>query len=228
MKDFLKWLGVNEKIAKIVVWILIAMIMLILTNTLLESLGLPFYKITVENIGKMIKSPIFLEYILSWLITLLNFYSIIFLVFRIKEFKKIFPYSILYLIGLIIVMTVLNQYVLGEIYIFVGTLLFIYFYSGKRLKYTLYGVLSFILNTVIQYIWYTYKAKFIDYSNVSQALRSYLVLDYFIIMFVIILAKEIYIKKRGDKNDSKLVLDRNIRQREENSKQDSKEISKKR
>ena len=53
MKDFVKWLGVNEKVAKVVVWLLIIMVMLILTNTMLESLGFPFYKITYQNIRKI-------------------------------------------------------------------------------------------------------------------------------------------------------------------------------
>ena len=53
MKDFCKWLGVNEKIAKVVVWVFIFMISLIIINTALESIGLPFYKLTVANLSKV-------------------------------------------------------------------------------------------------------------------------------------------------------------------------------
>ena len=55
MKEFVKWLGVNEKIAKIAVWMLLFMVFLILFNTLLDSLGLPFYKVTVENLSNILK-----------------------------------------------------------------------------------------------------------------------------------------------------------------------------
>ena len=53
MKDFVKWLGVNEKVAKIAVWMLIFMGFLIIINTALDSLGLPFYKVTVENLSNI-------------------------------------------------------------------------------------------------------------------------------------------------------------------------------
>lgn len=52
MKEFCKWLGVDEKIARVVVWIAIFMMMLVLTNVMLESVGLPFYKLTAENLSK--------------------------------------------------------------------------------------------------------------------------------------------------------------------------------
>lgn len=53
MKDFIKWLGVNEKIAKLVVWIFVIMIGLIIFNFFFESLGLSYYKITYENLSKI-------------------------------------------------------------------------------------------------------------------------------------------------------------------------------
>lgn len=53
MKEFCKWLGVSEKFAKVVVWIFIAMVLLIITNSMLESVGLPYYKLTIENLSKI-------------------------------------------------------------------------------------------------------------------------------------------------------------------------------
>ena len=50
MKDFIKWLGVNEKIAKVAVWLLIIMVFLIMTNAMLESIGFPNYQLTYANI----------------------------------------------------------------------------------------------------------------------------------------------------------------------------------
>ena len=229
MKEFLKWLGVNEKIAKIVVWILIAMIVLIVINTTLESIGLPFYKITAENIGKIIKSPKLIEYMISWAIAWLNFCSIIFLVFRIKEFKKIFPYSILFIVIQIIVEVILKcNYVISQISIVSFLLIFCYLYSNKKIKYIFYGIISFVINTIIQGICYMYKVRFIDFEKMSQALKGILGIDFFIIMLVVILVKEIYLKKRGEKDDSQLAMVGNIRQRKESSKQNSKKINKKR
>ena len=53
MKDFIKWLGVNEKIAKVAVWMLIFMVALIIVNTALESLGFPHYAITYDNLKQI-------------------------------------------------------------------------------------------------------------------------------------------------------------------------------
>ena len=97
IKDFCKWLGVSEKIAKLVIWLFIGMCFLIVTNIMLESVGLPYYKITVDNLAKINFGKV-IDYVFACIISLLNFYSMIFLIFRIKEFKKIFPYSILYII----------------------------------------------------------------------------------------------------------------------------------
>ena len=68
MKEFCKWLGVSEKFAKVVVWIFIIMSMLIVTNIMLESVGLPYYKLTVENLSK-IDYPKMFEYLLAWIAT---------------------------------------------------------------------------------------------------------------------------------------------------------------
>ena len=88
MKEFCKWLGVSDKTAKVVVWIFILMSFLIVTNVMLESVGLPFYKLTVENLSK-INYPKLLDYGISWIIVLLDFYGVMFLIFPIKDFGKI-------------------------------------------------------------------------------------------------------------------------------------------
>lgn len=194
MKDFIKWLGVNEKIAKIIVWLLVAMVMLIIINAAFDSLGLP-YKLNIKNIAKL-QDRGYLKYLSAWLLTVANFLSIIMLVFRVKEFKRIFKYSILYLILNIIINETINYSVL-QIFIFFYIILFCYFYSKRDWKYAIYGFASLTIDTVIQYICYLYKLKFIDYSTVSPLAKNILSIDYFIIMAVIILVKEIYLKKRG-------------------------------
>lgn len=55
MKEFTKWLGINDKLAKIITWILIAMIMLIIINTALKSVGFPECQITYDNIKNLFK-----------------------------------------------------------------------------------------------------------------------------------------------------------------------------
>ena len=195
MKEFCKWLGVDEKIARVVVWIAIFMIMLIIVNAALESVGLPFYRITVENLSKL-NYGIVVNRIFQSIITLLNFYTIIFLVFRIKEFKKILPYSILYVILNYLFGSI--GYVYAQIFIPVFLIIFCYFYSGKNIKVALFGIISLIFNAVVQYLCYLYKLRFIDYKKLTifnQVLTS---IDFFIIMFTIILVKEIYIKNKKE------------------------------
>lgn len=195
MKEFCKWLGVDEKIARVVVWIAIFMMMLIIVNAALESVGLPFYRITVENLSKL-NYGIVVNRIFQSIITLLNFYTIIFLVFRIKEFKKILPYSILYVILNYLFGSI--GYVYAQIFIPVFLIIFCYFYSGKNIKVALFGIISLIFNAVVQYLCYLYKLRFIDYKKLTifnQVLTS---IDFFIIMFTIILVKEIYIKNKKE------------------------------
>ena len=55
MKEFTKWLGINDKLAKIIIWILIAMIMLIIINAALKSVGFPECQITYDNIKNLFK-----------------------------------------------------------------------------------------------------------------------------------------------------------------------------
>lgn len=194
MRDFIKWLGVNEKVAKVAVWLLIIMVSLIIFNAAFESLGFPYYKITVDNLSKINPHKAF-EVVLSWLVTFLNFYSIIFLVFRVKEFRKTLKYAVLYLV-LCIVVNIIFGYAATQIFMILYIILFSFFYSEKNWKYILFAIISMVVNAIVQYIWYMYKARFIDLSTINQWVRSLLVLDFFIIMAVIILVKEIYIKKK--------------------------------
>lgn len=55
MKKFTKWLGINDKLAKVITWILIAMLMLIIINAALKSVGFPEYQITYYNIKNLFK-----------------------------------------------------------------------------------------------------------------------------------------------------------------------------
>lgn len=196
MKDFLKWLGVNEKVAKVAIWLFIIMVCLIVVNTALDSLGLPYYKITVDNLQK-INSHKVLEYFASYLMVLLNFYMLIFLVFRVKEFKKIFPYSILYLILNIVTYTEFG-YLANQIFIILYLLVFCYLYSGQKNKYIMYAIISYIVDVIIQYICYLYKARFIDFASTNNATQIILGFDLVIIMSIVILAKEIYLTKRRE------------------------------
>lgn len=197
MKDFIKWLGVNEKIAKVAVWMLIFMVFLILTNTMLESMGFPHYAITYDNLIK-VKTNLVLETIVSALVAGLNFYTIILLVFRAKEAKNIFKYCVLYCILNFLVNEIFG-YTTLQILIVVFCTTFCYFYSKKNWKYIFYGIGSIIANIIIQGIWYITKIQFIDYTQINRLTKTLLSFDFFIIMAVIILVKEIYLKKRGEK-----------------------------
>ncbi len=197
MKDFVKWLGVNEKVAKAIVWLLIIMVMLIIINTALDSVGFPHYQITYKNL-KQIDSNLLINTFSSLLVCFLNFYCMVLLVFRVKETKKILKYAILY--------TVLNwlfkgifNYAALQIFIISFVLLFCYLYSKKNWKYIIFGIISIFINMIIQGITYFYKANMIDFAHTSGITRSLLGIDYFIIMGVIILVKEIYLKKRSEK-----------------------------
>lgn len=198
MKEFCKWLGVSEKFAKVVVWLFIIMSMLIIFNSAFESMGLPYYKLTIENLSK-IDYPKVLEYIFAWLVTLLDFYIVIFLVFPIKDFDKIFKYSILYLILNIIVFNLFGNGVL-QIFIALFMIMFGYLYSNKNKKYILYIIVGYIFSLIIQYVCYLYKARFIDFANINGLNKLLTSFDYFIFMFIIILVKEIIIKNKNKKN----------------------------
>lgn len=198
MKDFCKWLGVSEKFAKVIVWIFIIMSMLIVFNVAFESMGLPYYKLTVENLSK-IDYPKLFEYLLAWVATLLNFYSVIFLVFPIKDFGKMFKYSILYLILNIIVFNLFGNGAL-QIFIILFIIIFSYLYSNKNKKYILYGGLGYVVSVFVQYICYLYKIRFIDYTTVNGLNKLLVYSDYLLFMFIIILVKEIVIKNKNKKN----------------------------
>ena len=197
MKDFIKWLGVNEKIAKVVVWLLIIMIMLILTNAALDSMGFSHYKLNYNNFQD-IKMNIVINSIVGWIVVILNFFSIVLLIFPIKKIKKIFPYSILYLILNVIVTKIFN-FGITQAFIITFVIGFCYFFSNKNNKYLLYSILSIALNMGIQGITYLYKIRFIDFKSISYLTQALLSIDYFIIMGIIILVKEIYLKKRSEK-----------------------------
>lgn len=136
MKDFCKWLGVSEKFAKIVIWLFIIMTMLIIFNIAFESMGLPYYKLTIENLSKIDVGKVG-EILLSWAMVLMSFYFVIFLVFPIKDFKKIFKYSVLYLV-LNVLVTLLTNEAVANVFIIIFVLAFCYFYSNKNWKYILY------------------------------------------------------------------------------------------
>lgn len=196
MKDFCKWLGVSEKFAKVIVWIFIIMSMLIIFNSAFESMGLPYYKLTIENLSK-INYPKLLDYGISWIIVLLDFYGVMFLIFPIKDFNKIFKYSILYLILNIIVFNLFGNGVL-QIFILLFTVIFSYLYSNKNKKYILYGFGGYLVSVIVQYFCYLYKVRFIDFTNIDRLNKFLTSLDYFIFMFIIILVKEVVIKNKNE------------------------------
>lgn len=198
MKDFVKWLGVNEKIAKVGVWLLIIMVMLILTNTLFESIGIPHYAITYENITKINPTKA-IRLTFECIVCILNFYAIVLLIFRTKEIKPIFKYTVIYAILNFIIYKMFG-YIASQVLVIVYILLFCYLYSNKNKKYIIYGILAMIFNILTQGIWYSIKANLIDYTNIDGVTKAVLSIDYFIIMAVIILVKEIYLKKRRDTN----------------------------
>lgn len=223
MKDFIKWLGVNEKVAKVAVWMLIFMIFLILTNTLLESLGFSNYQITYNNL-KNIHINEASNIISSLIVCFLNFYAITLLIFRVEESKYLFKYSIIYVILNWLISAILG-YIAVQIYIIIFFVWFSYLYSNKNKKYISYGIIAVFINIVVEGIAYYFKANLIDIAELNRFTRSLLSLDYFIIMAVIILVKEIYLKKRGENTremvSRKSILVGKVRQRKSNSKKNS-------
>ncbi len=194
MKEFLKWLGVNDKIAKVAVWMLIIMVSLIILNIFLESLGFPYYKITAENLSKINYGEV-VEFLIGCLTNILNFYATILVVVRAKDFKKTIKYAILYLI-IIVIMTNVFNYATAQIFIFAYVLGYLFFYGRKNWKYLLYGLGSIALNTGVQYVFYLYKGRFVEFSSISMLNKLITSLDYFIIMTFIIIVKEIYFSKK--------------------------------
>jgi hypothetical protein len=192
MREFIKWLGVNEKIAKIAICIFIFMIFFITTNAMLDSLGFSNYKITYENL-KNVNSKT-LDYISSWLVSFISFYLTVLLVFSIKDFKKILKFALLFVLGNILT-SILFNYVGVQIYIVLFIPLFCFFYSDKKLIYTAYGLISLIFNAVMQYMFYSFKLSGIDLVNLNETTKNILGIDYIITMIVIILIKEIYMNK---------------------------------
>ena len=196
MKDFFEWLGVNEKVAKVVIWIFVIMVMIISTNMLFESIGLPYYKITYDNLVTGTYSRLW-SVLLNILVCFLNFYSIMLLVFRIKEWKGLIKYAIPYVILNFIISSILG-YAFTQVFILVYLLIACYLYSRRNWKYTLYCVIALVIDTLIQGLDYMYKVRFIDFSAVDGITRFILSTDYFIIIGIMIVVKEIYLKKRRD------------------------------
>lgn len=223
MKDFIKWLGVNEKVAKVAVWLLIIMVFLIVINTSLSSLGFPHYQITYDNI-KDVSINKLIDNGSRCVICFLNFYATMLLIFRIKETKNIFKYSIMYVL-LNIIVTKSFGYIASQVFIFTFYLIFPYLYSKKNWKYIIYGFTALMVNTVVEAIMYVYKLSLVDVTQISRLTRSLLSVDYFIIMAIIILVKEIYLKKRGEINGELAMVGR-IQKRRNSSKESSKKSSK--
>lgn len=197
MKDFIKWLGVDEKIAKVAVWALIIMVLLIIFNTFLDSVGVPYYKLSVDNLSK-INTNIILEYLCAWIMTALNFLSIVLLVFRVKDTKRIIKYLIIYMVLNGLIMKLTNNTIL-QVFIIGFIVIFCYLFSGKKWKYALYAIGSFIINAVLQYISYIYKIQFVDYNSLDTIKKLILSIDYYLMLALIITVKEIYLKRRGEK-----------------------------
>jgi len=197
MKDFIKWLGVDEKIAKVAVWALIIMVLLIIFNTFLDSIGVPYYKLSAENLSK-INTNMIIEYVCAYIMSFLNFMSVVLLVFRVKETKKILKYAILYLAINAIIAETFN-YTIAEVLITLIMIIFCYLYSGRKLKYVLYAIVSILINFIIQYITYIYKIQFIDYASLNAMQKLIVSIDYYILLTLIIAVKEIYLKRRGEK-----------------------------
>lgn len=194
MKEFFKWLGVNDKIAKVAVWMLIIMVSLIILNIFLESVGFPYYKITVENLSKINYGEVG-KLSSQFALSVLNFYAMILLVVRTKDFKKTIKYALLYLILNIIVVNVFD-YATLQIFIFIYVLVFLFFYGRKNWKYLIYGVGSIMINILVQFVIYLYKGRFVEFNSIGMLNTLITSLDYFIIMTFIIITKEIYLNKK--------------------------------
>ena len=131
MKEFIKWLGVNEKVAKVVVWLMIIMVMLIIINASLSSIGFPHYRITYDNI-KTIKTSYILEVITAFLACALNFLSIVMIVFRVKELKRVSKYVPLYVAFNWLITNIFNEATL-QVFIIIFVIVFCYLYSNKHI-----------------------------------------------------------------------------------------------
>ena len=178
MKDFIKWLGVNEKVAKVAVWMLIIMVFLIVTNTMLESVGFPHYAITYDNIINIDVNKV-VSIALSFIVATLNFYTVMLLIFRIKDAKRMFKWIPIYLALNYIINNTLG-YIALQIFIIIFCVIFCYIFSNKNWKYILYFIAAYIFSILIQGVWYLAKARFIDYAATTNATKIILSFDYFI------------------------------------------------
>lgn len=201
MKDFCEWLGVSDKIAKLIIWLFVGMCFLIVTNIMLESVGLPYYKITVENLSK-INTNIVLDYLFNWSLIILDFILTIFLVFKLKDVKKILPYLILYLFLNIVIKNIFGSFGV-QIFIPIFTVITCYVYSKRNWKYLFYGFGAYLLSVFVQYICYLYKLRFVNYESLNEINKFLTSIDYFIILIVIILVKNIILKRREENKNGR-------------------------
>ena len=88
-----------------------------------------------------------------------------------------------------------GTYLLEQIYIPIFLFIFCYILSNKNKKYILYSLLSLLINTIVQYVCYfIFKGKYTNWNIIGGFDYILASLDYFIVMFLIILSKEIYLK----------------------------------
>jgi len=197
MKEFLKWLGVNEKVAKVGMWMFIFMAFLIIFNTFLESIGLPFYRITYENLSKIEISYV-KDCLVSWVTAVLNFYTFMLIIFRTKEAKAMIKYSVIYLALNIIIASFCSDLIV-QAFIMLYVIGTAYIHSGRKPKYILYAIISILINAAVQYVSYAFKIRFIDYTTLNNTEMALVNIDYFIIMAIIIWIKELYLKNKNEK-----------------------------
>ena len=210
MKDFLKWLGINERIAKIVIWIFLFMISIITLNAFLNSFGIHNFEFTYDNVSN-INIHIVIEYLISWIMCVISFYSLVLPIFRAKEFKNTLNYAMIFLLGNIVINSLFG-YVISQIFIVLYFIIFCYLFSGKSKKYILYAIISMIINLIVQYVCYLIKIIPRDFYELNQFTKIMSGLDYFVIIVVIIIIKEIILSKRGEKNGKLLSMVGKIRQ----------------
>ena len=199
MKEFCKWLGVNEKIAKLVILIFIIMIFLVATNAMLESIGVPHYQITVDNVMKVNYNMI-ADGFASFVVAVLGFYAIVLLVFKLDKLKLISKWLPVYLIVNYVLYSIGNGAIL-DIFIIIYLCFLGYACSNKNIKYIFYIIYSLVFNALVQYIWFSFKVKQLDFSSLAYATKFFLGIDYFIIMLIIIFIKNYIERKRGDVNE---------------------------
>lgn len=203
MKDFIKWLGVNEKVAKLAIWLLIFMITLIIINSCLESIGMPYYKVTIENLSK-IKTNSLINYLCNLILSITNFTLTILLAVRTRRIKELIPYILIYAVISTIVVGY-TGYGVTQILIFAFTMYTIIKFSEKPIKGIYKGLIAIVINTIVQYICcYAFKFKYMEITKIEGLNYLLTSLDSFLILLVMIIVKELYLYKRerSERNDT--------------------------